>query len=155
MAEIVYSEFDDITEINSVKWKIADDQTYKAAKSQMNPDRGFSVIGRRDKFGRVSVRMVRGNRSDKWQDVNQWHVKLAFAFENFFLSHITKQSGSIIKGDYPMFSFTDADKFAARQLINLECDNIEDSARTINAKLAAFGIPVGDWTFHQLLRAAN
>lgn len=155
MAEIVYSEFKDITELNSVKWKITDDQTYEAAKNQINPDRGFSAVGRRDKFGRVSLRMVRGNRPDKWQDVNQWHVKLAFAFHNFFLSHITKQPGSIIKGDYSTFSFTDNERFAAKQLMAAEADNSEDSARVINAKLAAFGIPVGDWTFDQIFRAAN
>ena len=155
MSEIVYSELDDIAELNSVTWKMPGEQTYKAAGSQMDPARGFSVIGRRDKFGQVSVRMVRENRSDTWKDVNQWHVKLAVAFEKFFNSRIAMQPGNIIEGDYPTFLFTEDERFAAKQLMAVEGDNDEDAARAINAKLAAFGIPTGDWTFVQLLRAAS
>lgn len=51
-----------------------------------------------------------------------------------------------------MFAFTEYERFAAQQLMALECDKSEDSARAINAKLSALGIPVGDWTFVQLLR---
>lgn len=65
MSEIVCTQLDGIEELDSAIWKVPGQPTYDSAKSQLNPKRGISVVGQRDKSGRVSPCMVRCYCSNK------------------------------------------------------------------------------------------
>lgn len=156
MTQVVFTAIENLGQLATAKWAKGDNDSYENTKS-MVPDAALRLIGREDKYGRVTL-CYAASDLHSWVEVNTWHLCLA----QFFLQKFDQRPESdTLREFFTEIDDTDAMN-AAQQLISIECginvkkelhEDLHQAINCVSVGLRALTVPTGDWTFTPMLRS--